>query len=332
MEKNLLGYLLKALDDAEEQEVRNRLAADPVARHQLQVLRRALEPLEADATPPQPPRDLWIRALGRVAEQHCRSLPTAPTLPVNRAVPRPSWWRRADVLVAASILVFVSTLVPPGLLYLGEQNARTLCQQNLRLFHQALTVYADHHDGNLPKVEAHPPFNFAGAFVPMLIEEQLLDDPSARLTCPSARKRPERLLTRAEVQDLQQRHPEEYARLVAQAAGSYAYCLGYRNERGQLIGLRREPDSDGLPVLADCPPFTDGMPCSLYENSANHHSKGQNVLFLGGHVNFCTHRSVGRQGDDIFLSRRGRVEAGHHLWDTVLGASNARPIAEVEQE
>jgi hypothetical protein len=130
------------------------------------------------------------------------------------------------------------------------------------------------------------------------------------------------------LEDLRRERPSEFVRFASAASGCYAYVLGYRDEEGRLVGVRRGPDTDGLPVLADRPPFGDGGVSVAAVNSANHGGSGQNVLYLGGNVQFVKHRNVGVNSDDIYLNRNGRVEAGANRWDTVLGASAARPVQE----
>jgi hypothetical protein len=49
MEENLVGYLLKSLDDATHQQVEASLEMSPELRSRLRLLERALAPLSADA-------------------------------------------------------------------------------------------------------------------------------------------------------------------------------------------------------------------------------------------------------------------------------------------
>ena len=54
-------------------------------------------------------------------------------------------------------------------------------------------------------------------------------------------------------------------------------------------------------------------------DSGRDHRTGQNVLYVGGHVRFCTATKVGIDGDDIYLNQMGAVGAGANRFDTVLG-------------
>ncbi len=60
-------------------------------------------------------------------------------------------------------------------------------------------------------------------------------------------------------------------------------------------------------------------------NSANHGGRGQNVLFLGGHVDWRTNRNAGVRGDDIFVNWDNQVLAGKAWEDSVLGSSDTSP-------
>src|SRR5207302_3033194 len=106
LNENLIGYLLKALDDDTSAKVEAQLQADSDARWRLEQLRLALEPLAADKGQSVPPDDLAVRTIARVAEYCCLHLPSAPAAVCRPALSR-SWWRRADIVVAASLLLLV---------------------------------------------------------------------------------------------------------------------------------------------------------------------------------------------------------------------------------
>ena len=73
--------------------------------------------------------------------------------------------------------------------------------------------------------------------------------------------------------------------------------------------------------MADCPPPDAGR-----GNSLNHGGQGQNVLYLDGHTQWCTTRTVGLAGDDIFINRERRVAPGLDWADSVLGRSEVGPV------
>jgi hypothetical protein len=116
MEENLVGYVLDALDPDTQRRVETYLQGNPEGIRQVELLRQALEPLRADAQEIEPPPGLAVRTLARVAEYCCRDLPRAPA-PSRRFGEggRPRWYRRADMLVAASILLCLVLVIPPVL-------------------------------------------------------------------------------------------------------------------------------------------------------------------------------------------------------------------------
>lgn len=312
MDDHLLGYLLESLDPPTRQKVEAELQSSPEARARLVRIQAALAPLAEDAADPEPPPTLVLDTLARVAEYRCssRAIPTAPPA-------RPEVWghfRRADVLVAASVLVVVLGLLAPLLSGMWRNHDRHACANNLRKFWAALSAYADTHEGEFPRVEVEGPRSVAGIFVPTLNEAGLLE--GVTVTCPgrgSTRPAGGRV---AELERLYHDRPDEFTVVARTLAGCYAYSLGYE-EGHHLRGLRRD-SGDGLPILAD-------RAGEKAPNSDNHGGSGQNVLFVGGHVRWATRPTIGMDGDHIYLNQKLRREAGLCRIDTVLGASEARP-------
>jgi hypothetical protein len=324
MDENLVGYLLGALEPEERRQVEAYLRTSHCARERLALLRQALEPLAADEAAPEPEPSLWVRTLSRVAEQTCRPLPRAPhTLRARpSAVPRPGW-RRPDALVAAGIVLCVGLLIPPALSQVRYRHNILACQNNLRLFYNALQDYSERHEGHFPNPadESLEPRNVAGMFVPILNQEHLLPE-EVSVSCPSQGRQPP---SRLSLRDVATMRHEEFGQYVPTLAGCYAYSLGYCDENGQH-GLRLDPNqpvNTQMPILADGPPA--GVDWGNLGNSPNHAGRGQNVLYIDGHCGFWTNRTVGVNGDDIYVNFDREVKAGKALWDAVLGGSAARP-------
>jgi prepilin-type processing-associated H-X9-DG protein len=321
MDENLVGYALNCLDPDEQSQVEEQLRGSPEARDRLERLRLALAPLAADAEDEGPRPGLAVRTIARVAEHHCRKLPPAPPAPpVTLELPPRRGWRRIDGLVAAGILLCVLTLIPTVSARLWREYQVYSCANNLRKFHVALMNYAETHNGALPKVEAQGPRGFAGIFLPILHDAGVLES-DIRVTCSSMADRIPLNRTVHDLEDLYSQSEDEFRAVSRRIAGCYAYTLGYTQDGG-LIGARRGDDGR-TPIMSDCPPGDS----ALYTggNSPNHGGHGQNVLFLDGSVAFASSRSVGLEGDDIFVSRRNRQEAGRDRGDSVLGPSGASP-------
>lgn len=322
MEENLLGHLLKANDPATQRAVDHRLATDPRAPRDLARLRAALAPLAADRAEPDPPADLWVRTLARVAGHIVATEGPAPRDAVKSeevilraaavAGPGPAAQtaipvtparaasdgglppaRRWNVVAVVGLSLSLLSLVLPGVLHVRARAQQLACQDSMRQFYQAAAGYTDTNDGNFPRVPDGQP---AAAAAEALKQAGYLP-PDVRFKCASA--------------------PADATAPVALA--TYAYTLGFRDDRGQLRGLDRGPGYDLLPILADAPARQGGTTYPI------NHRHGQNVLFAGGNVRFCTTPTVGVNGDDIFCNQWGLVGAGVSREDTVLGGPYERP-------
>src|SRR5262245_55356832 len=109
MTDQLLAYVLDQLDEHDKADFEARLQSDPGLRRQADLMREALEPLAADREDNAPPPGLAVRTIARVAEHLCRrqELPKAPVdMPQPVSVGR-AWWSRADVLMAATLLIAI---------------------------------------------------------------------------------------------------------------------------------------------------------------------------------------------------------------------------------
>jgi prepilin-type processing-associated H-X9-DG protein len=319
---DLPGYLLDLLDPAERAAVAARLAADPAAAARLAHLRTALPPLAAEASP-EPPPDLALRTLARVAEYVVATEPrrsanptpieviaadVAPErvgprrLPVtDRPEARTVGGRfRIELVVAAGVAFLGVGLAATFVMKVRQQSDTVACQANLMTLNQGLAGYADANAGRFPQVGTEP-YPVAGSFVAALAEAGQVP-PGFRPACPAAGGTP--------VVD---------ARAVPTVAVGYAYTLGHRGADGYVLGPRRasgpDEENDLIPVCADIPAGSFGAP----------HAHGQNVLFAGGHVRFATVPTVGINGDDIYRNNLGRVAAGLDRVDAVLGVGADRP-------
>jgi prepilin-type processing-associated H-X9-DG protein len=319
MEENLVGYLLKSLDDETHQQVEASLKTSPELRARLSLLERALAPLAADAEPPEPRPGLVLSTLARIAEQQCRKLPDAP--PPSRYQSMPAgrhWMRRPDMLVAACLLIVLGGLGTSALMHLWrDYHTRVECQNNLRLIGDGLREYGDHHDGDFPRVEEKGPRAVAGIFVPVLCDNGMLS-PDVTLKCPAQGRSVPQCRSVRELEELYEKQSfDEFRAEARKLVVGYAYSLGYCDEAGHH-GLRSD-SGDSLPIVAD------RLEDLRQRSSANHGGRGQNVLYLDGHVEWRTNRNAGINLDDIFVNWENQVYAGRALQDTVLGPSDATP-------
>ncbi len=323
MEEQFLGYLLNALDERGMREVEAHLQAHPEARREVTLLRQAIEPLAADQEAPSPPPLLTERTLAKVAEHICAQgrptseLPKAPPIAPQTISGGRSWWRRADVMVAASLMI---TAVGIALVVLGRMRGPTAaativeCKNNLREFFGSLQEYRNK-NGRFPDVAKESPRDVAGMVVPMLNEAGTLSE-NASIRCPGVGPA---LSCPFTVAALSKMTDAEFALHSPCLSMCYAYSLGYRE--GATIhgpGDGSESAFSQTPIMADRPPAE-----GINSNSINHGGTGQNVLFADGHVRFLTGRGLGNDLD-IFLNRDNIVAAGLDAADIVLGYSAAR--------
>ncbi|MCS6851690.1 MAG: hypothetical protein NZ700_11045 [Gemmataceae bacterium] len=323
MDIDLVGYLLRALDPDAEQRVEAHVQSHPEAQRQLELLRRALEPLAADSGDFNPPPGLAVRTLARVAEYRCRELTTIPipvaTVPVSRT---PAIWRRPDLLVAAVLLVAIVGLGVPKVVQWQGESRRIECANNLRKFSVVLTSYSRLHHGEYPAITDEPTRNYAGLYLPILNEAGVAGE-YVSTSCPAnGPYRYDPTLLR----NLAGLTPDELRERARQLGGCYAYTLGYRDAEGRHHPLRSDPtdpENNHIPLMAD-KPVREGEGAGARQLSVNHRG-GQNVLYIGGHVRFCTAPRVGVKGDHIYLNDQHEPRAGRHRWDSVLGLGDDQP-------
>ncbi len=198
----------------------------------------------------------------------------------------------------------------------SQRAQRVACQNNLHLWWGALEKYSDGHANNYPREETGP-YAVAGIFVPLLNDAGLVTADMS-VGCAAQRFLPTPAYSTRDLEHLYRTDLNGYQAVAPSLARDYGYTLGYRDDSGRLQGLRSD-SGDLLPLLADRPPL------ARVGDSPNHGGRGQNVLYIGGHVRWCSERTVGIDLDDIFVSKNGLIEAGVNRADSVLAPSEATP-------
>jgi len=319
MEDKYIGYLMGSLDEDERREVDASLAESPAASAHLEVLRQALEPLAADRDTIDPPADLVVRTIACVAEyivenegsvapsgpgspvaEFLRTLGRresgqSPVYPWHGSEANPAQYRRRDVATMFGLAAALMMVALAGVMTLRQAQEVQACQNNMRVVHQGLNDFAALHGDRYPQVA---PDEDVGTTL-VKFQRTGTMPPDSSFTCPGVHRQPSGL-----------------------PMIDYAYHLGYRDEQGQLQGLHHA-DDDQFPIFADAPERLDGRTIPI------NHRKGQNVLFAGGNVRFCTNPFVGPEiggkGDDIYYNTALEAKAGTNRWDTVLGCANESP-------
>jgi len=319
--EELLGYLLGALEETEEESLRERLKADPQLRQALGHARQSLRLLEAAPDDGPTPPGLADRTCDYVAHWAATHTPlhadvTTTLSPLAAPAGVTSAFRWPDLAVSTSVCFVALALVFPTLLSKRFEGRVTACQENLRVVSQALHSYSQRYDGYFPTVPTQGRFAAAGIYAPTLMRTGYLDQPQAVL-CPASQTS-EGNFHVPSLEELQSAPAERVPQLHNAMGGSYGYSLGHlANGRYQGTRDRSRPR---FALVADAPSENGD------HQSRNHDGRGQNVLFEDGHVVFLGSAKAGPQQDDIFLNDAGQVDAGLHEDDAVIAPSPARPI------
>ena len=321
MRQQLLGYLLGALDAPEQARVEQQIQRDPRLQQELEEIDSSLEPLRQQPQSPDPPEGLAQRTCEFVQREVERRHTTLASAAYSAAARTSGGgrrrWSMPDIIVAGGVIAAMALLFFPAIATSRYQSGITGCQDNLRLLQIALMQYADANYGNFPAVPTEGNLSFAGLYVPLLYHGGYAQNPRLFL-CP-ANNRPN-LLDSNDIPTLDQLDGQQgraLVRLQRRSGMDYAYNLGFIIN-GTYHGIR--PKNRGTSaVIGDAP----SIPLAGLQRS-NHGGRGQNVLYVDGHVAFL--KTCEANCDNVYLSDRNLVEAGRHWEDDVLGYSTASPV------
>lgn len=332
-QEQLLGYLLGALEESEQESVEHELEENPKLLRKLAAVRASLQPLWVAQPDFVPPHDLAARTCDLVSRYpRTRANATHDALrnrtqkaaseakPLVADVDAGAWggvssW--LDVAVGAGIVVAMSLLVFPAIQNSRFNSRLAECKDRLRQLGLAVTQYSETHDRYFPPVYDRGKLAGAGIYAPVLMSDGYVDGPECFL-CPGsplARMHPFRVPT---LEQMLSASPDELARLRGSMGGSFGYNLGFL-ENGRYHSTRnlRRPY---FALIADAPCIA--LPG--YQ-SANHDNRGQNVLFEDGRVMFYSVPKPHDRADDVFVNEWGMIDAGMHRNDSVIGASASVP-------
>jgi hypothetical protein len=294
----ILGRLLGALDDEEQQSVDSCLEHDSRWSQELAEWRQrlaSLEPLRRDFEPPP-----------GLVERTCRyvaaCMPAPAKSPWRRwrmsSLPMPphraARLRGLDVAVVVTLLITFGAMIPPAI-HSSRYGARVAaCQDDLRQFGLALTDHSRRQDQALSQCANHGQLTRAGMFAAELLEDAYLTT-THRTVCPDAWLSVQGLLrasfrgARLELETPEMLTGEPQVRLADDWSGT--------GHDGAIDGWRSPSSVAAPPLLADAPGADlpgQGFP--------SHGGRGRNVFFEDGHARFLPlARSSGVA--DWFLSR-----------------------------
>lgn len=355
-EENLLGYLIRANEEHEQEELAEQIRTDAKLRKDCQLLQSGLALPAADEEPLDPPPllakltcdKLWnlvdsgefpkLPALAKdaVAESAVVSATLAttacdaaksPAITAARSTPvaghldnSPEFskrrWQWLDLAVASSVLVVIGGVLSTQTLSSRNESLSASCRYNMQTLYTGLANHASMNGDRLPTAEERGPLAFAGMYGPTLRKAGYLQN-ERTLICPESRLAQDIELRLPTLDDLQRATIEELPRLQQRAGGTYFFVLGYVDHgKYHTLKLRNRMN---YPLLAD-PAALDKGP------GLNHGQRGQNVLFENGCVRFLTHCKLGDCGDHYFENDDGQEAAGLHENDSVLVGSGIGPL------
>jgi len=317
--EQLLGHLLGALDQPEQESLSARLEGDPELRRELGLMREQLAPLEAARCQFSPPPGLAERTC-RFVFSHVRPVASrAQRRSMTPAGSAPSWIGRMswlDVAITACIVAAASLLIVPAIQKSRFDAQVIACQRNLRDLGMGLAQYSEANAGFFPAVPTRGPGAAAGIYAPVLLRGQYVSEPR-RIICPGSPLAQRRDFRPPSLDRIQSARGDELAELRAVMGGSYGYGLGYLANGVYLD--RRNLRRPQFAVMADAPSLDRPDRQSL-----NHGGLGQNVLREDGSVTFISGSRLG--DDDIFCNDNGEIAAGTHLNDAVIAPSPTPPL------
>ncbi len=330
--KQLLDYLLGALDDSEMEAIEARLQSDPSYRQAMCQARRDLLRINEMARLSNMVRGEGVRRElappPRLAERTCEFLfdPARRLRALRRRAMTPlpaaphsggsgSW---ADMGVIAVILLIAGLLVLPAVNGTRFQARVIACQENLRQVGQALTEYSHKNHDVFPVVPPEGKLAAAGIYAPILTHDGFLTEPAAVL-CPDSAQAQEKDFRVPSLDELRSAAGSDLSGIQQKMGGSYGYSLGYFDHG--VYQPTRNLNRDYFAIMADAP--SDDRPD---HQSANHGGLGQNVLFEDLHIEFCSTSRPGNGSDDIYANDNQQVAPGLHRDDAVIASSGTAPV------
>ncbi len=282
MHYQILGHLLGALDDDEQQDVDSRLEHDEQWRRELAQWRQRLAPLEALRPDFEPPPGL--------AERTCRYVAACMPAPVKslrrrwRMTPRPmpphrvARFRGLDVAVVATLLVTLGAMVPPAIHNSRYEARVTSCQDDLRQFGLALTDHGQRQGQALPQLAHRGQLTRTGVFAAELLQDVYLTA-THRTLCPDAWLAVQGLFRGpSRGMSLKPESPKVPA-AEPQVAVANDWSGAWRE--GATDGWRSPSPNAAIPLLTDSP--NADLPGQGFPS---HGGRGRNVWFDDGHAEF----------------------------------------------
>jgi hypothetical protein len=320
MRENLVGFLLGALEEPDDARVQAALS-DPrdgaTMRRDLDLLRKALQPLERDRGIDPPPSGLASRTLAFV-QSHATEAPDtmfspAADTPITLGGARV--WLDRTIMAAAALAA--SVLVAPLLLEAITESRARRAERNLQKISNGLQGYAESHRF-YPTPPDSGPLSRAGLYAPTLVSEHRLVADDGTVLVPGARRGRTKGFRVPSLEELKGAvGTPQFEELVKTMGGDFGYTLGHRDAEERLVpnlNHRREHH----PIMADAPD-------SCCEKSSNHPGGIHYILFEDGRVTRVFLDGLHDDGDHLYRNEDGETAAADHPEDAVIGDSHHQP-------
>ena len=349
-QEDLLGYVLGALDAAEQRELQELIDNDPAVEEQLLEIKNSLLPLEAIDAPCGPNVGLARRTCEAVAVSAKQSLlksentseivktsstaiqpepvlesdlVNAPSVAVEKQKTAGSLlaargsWSVMDVVITCGVILVVAAILFPALATARHNSRIVACQNNLQHLGSAFFSWSEIHEGEFPPIPTTGNLAFAGSYAPQLKEVGLITDDST-FACAgqaSSRSAPINIPTVDMIENAKSR--EQLHHYHQTMGGDYGYSLGHNED-----GVYRSESRMGRTQYALA---ADSPSCQNAQRVSNNHGgKGQNILFEDGHVKFVSGGTIGE--DALFYNNLGLVAPGADRYDSVVAPSWIAPM------
>lgn len=297
----------------------NQEAAEIYAR-----LKAALSPLES-VEPQICPDDLVERTIAYVSEHADSSqYQLEQLLAVEQTKPETvkiGFWHNMTEMaaIAASILLIVGVLVPT-MSFARQKYWQSKCGAQLSGFFQGLSNYMADYDGRHPAVATT-----AGASWWKIGDQGQENQSNTRkvyllvlgnyvrpgiFICPGNKAGKKLQIDPTKIQSYKDFPGRRYV--------TYSFQISCNQTSGGTLLCRRAVMADLNPLFEKLPnydsPFRVRLDRRLLTvNSSNHNSRGQNVLFGDGRVEFLKTRYIGISHDDIFTLQNTDIYQGYEM-------------------
>ncbi len=324
-DETLLGYLLSALSQDEQNEIDRLALTDESLRMRIGDLRMLLAPIEASNEPFEPRSDLVGDTMALVAQQS-EELRTGERTsiglrqqPFEACAATKMAWVDSLAVLTASILVLCVML--PSVWYARESARKISCSDNLMEVGKALSNFASLNlDRRLPRIDPQGPLSFAGVYSIRLKDAGLLPV-SKWLWCPAI--------------DVDAWDPgvptlRDYISGTPSQQRSWRYTSGgtYSFNLGNMVdGAYSTPRINGVAYFAVMGDTLVPVDESDWRESS-HGLNQANVLYGDGRVQFVrlAGSELGGMVDNPYLNRDNIQAAGIGTDDCCLGPGFQNPL------